>query len=150
MNAHSREHDRLTEDLLSHTRLSPPSAELKKRVLGAAREAWNTGAPASADVSWRFPLFRLAASIALTFVLVRFANDIAHREVAPWQPTPQATAPAFNMTASSPDTMAPLAAIAAALEKKNQVQRLRIHVQQIQALSDATADTSLEQFNPTS
>lgn len=150
MSTLSHEDDRPVEALLSHTRLSAPSEELRTRILRAAEDAWNTREPVPAEISWRFPLLRLAASIALTFFLVRFADSVADREIAPWKPNPQATAPALHRTASNAGRAKPLAAIAAALAKKYQAQRLRTHVRHIQSLSDASADTLLEHFNQTS
>jgi|GEM_PF-6116600 len=135
MSTDSNEPDCLDAELLNRYRLSAPSPGLRNRVLRAAHEAAVTPETVSSDVSWRVPIFRLAASVALTLILVRLANSAERRSRAPWLPTPQATAPASPLTAAwSCAGATPFAAFAVSLSEKNQLYKLRDHIRRIQEL----------------
>jgi len=73
MNEMHRE-DSEIERLLRRATLPEPSAELKERVTGAARQAWDQTAP---DVPWQVPFKRLAVSAAAAVLMVSFANYYA-------------------------------------------------------------------------
>ncbi len=70
------------ERCLKQARLVEPSAELKARIVGSARETW-TKAPA--DIPWRIPLRHLAISAAAAVLIVSSANYFSMAAVAPWQ-----------------------------------------------------------------
>lgn len=70
------------EHCLKQARLAEPSAELKTRIVGSARETW-TKAPA--DIPWRIPLRHLAISAAAAVLIVSSANYFSRTAVAPWQ-----------------------------------------------------------------
>lgn len=59
------------EGVLRRVRPHEPSAELKAKVLHAARDAWRQD---SAGVPWQVPIRRLAISAAAAAVMVSFAN----------------------------------------------------------------------------
>ncbi len=70
MNEMSRENNEI-ERLLRLARLPEPPAELKERVTGAAKKAWNEAAP---DVPWQIPIRRLAMSAAAAVLMISLAN----------------------------------------------------------------------------
>jgi hypothetical protein len=70
------------ERCLKRVRLAEPSAELKARIVGSARETWGK---APADIPWRIPLRHLAISAAAAVLIVSFADYYSVRTVAPWQ-----------------------------------------------------------------
>lgn len=70
------------EQHLKQARLAEPSAELKARIVGSARETW-TKAPA--DIPWRIPLRHLGISAAAAVLIVSCANYFSSAAVAPWQ-----------------------------------------------------------------
>jgi hypothetical protein len=55
-------------------RIPPPSTELKDSVLRAARREWASGATKVVEISWVFPVLRLAASLAVAVGLVYAAG----------------------------------------------------------------------------
>ena len=68
------EHDpRLLEHSLRGYRLAAPSPELKARVLGAARAAWNV-APLADGIPWTGPMLRFAACLVLAALPVVWAH----------------------------------------------------------------------------
>jgi len=149
MSTYSNEQDRRDTELLSRYRISAPSPELRDRVLRAASDAWNTPEPASAEVPWRVPLFRLAASLVLTLTLVNLANNVEKRSRAPWQPTNQSAA------LTRPHTEAwtlvgvnPFALLAASVAEKTQSQSLRDHIQRIQELLSTSEGCEMKRMGP--
>jgi hypothetical protein len=70
------------EQRLKQARLAEPSAELKARVVGTARETWRQ---APADIPWRIPLRHLGISAAAAVLIVSCANYFSTAAVAPWQ-----------------------------------------------------------------
>ena len=70
------------EQRLKQARLAEPSAELKARIVGSARETWSK---APADIPWRIPLRHLAVSAAAAVLIVSSANYFSTAAVAPWQ-----------------------------------------------------------------
>jgi hypothetical protein len=54
-------------------RIPPPSDELKKTVIAAAREAWES--PVEEDVNWSKGLLRFAACLVASIVMVSFSNQ---------------------------------------------------------------------------
>ncbi len=70
------------EQRLKQARLAEPSAELKARIVGSARETW---AKAPADIPWRIPLRHLGISAAAAVLIVSCANYFSRAAVAPWQ-----------------------------------------------------------------
>ncbi len=70
------------EQRLKQARLVEPSAELKQRTIGAAKEAWKK---APADIPWQVPLRHLAVSAAAAVLIVSCANYFSSAAVAPWQ-----------------------------------------------------------------
>jgi hypothetical protein len=150
MSTPSNENNRPVEDLLGRYRLSAPSVELKNRVMRSAQEAWNTCEPRSEEVSWRLPLFRFAASIALTLLLVRLANNEAHRAITRWEPLSPEPAVTYDETLLPPERMAPFAAITTIQAKKSQIKQFQAHIRLLQSLSNTAADAILERLNQTS
>jgi hypothetical protein len=78
----TEEHGKI-ERLLKSVRPVGPSAELKGRIVGAARDAWQE---AQADTPWRIALGRLAAAAVAAAVIVSCANYLSNRAIAPWRP----------------------------------------------------------------
>jgi hypothetical protein len=76
MNRESNE----VEQRLKRARLAEPSAELKARIVGAARETW---AKAPADIPWRIPLRHLALSTAAAVLIMALANLYGDQLSAP-------------------------------------------------------------------
>jgi hypothetical protein len=70
------------ERCLKQAHLAEPSAELKARIVGSARETWRK---APADIPWRIPLRHLAISAAAAVLIVSSANYFSTAAVAPWQ-----------------------------------------------------------------
>lgn len=70
------EEHRETEESLRRVRPQGPSAELKGRVLLAARRAWRQE---SAHVPWQIPLRRLAASAIAAVLIMSLANLYGNR-----------------------------------------------------------------------
>jgi hypothetical protein len=70
------------EQRLNQARLAEPSAVLKARIVGSARETWSK---APADIPWRIPLRHLAVSAAAAVLIVSSANYFSAAAVAPWQ-----------------------------------------------------------------
>jgi hypothetical protein len=70
------------EQCLKQARLAEPSAELKARVVGTARETWRQ---APADIPWRIPLRHLGISAAAAVLIVSCAKYFSTAAVAPWQ-----------------------------------------------------------------
>jgi hypothetical protein len=70
------------EQCLKRARPTGPSAELKARVVGSARETWRQ---APADIPWRIPLRHLGISAAAAVLIVSCANYFSAAAVAPWQ-----------------------------------------------------------------
>ena len=64
------------EQRLRQARLAGPSAELKTRIVGSARETWSK---APADIPWRIPLRHLAVSAAAAVLIVSCANYFSRR-----------------------------------------------------------------------
>jgi len=62
--------------------LAKPSAELRQRTIGAAKETWEK---APADIPWRIPLRHLAVSAAAAVLIVSCANYFSQAALAPWQ-----------------------------------------------------------------
>lgn len=60
-----------TEDTLKRVRPQEPSAELKAKILRAARDAWREE---PAHVPWQIPIRRLAASVAAAVLMIFLAN----------------------------------------------------------------------------
>ncbi len=81
MKAIDRQFDEM-EQRLKHARLAKPSDELKARIVGSAREAWDQ---APADIPWRIPLRHLGLSAAAAVLIVSCANYFSSAAVAPWQ-----------------------------------------------------------------
>jgi len=81
MNTTDKQFDEL-EQRLKQARLAGPSAELKLRTIGAAKETWKK---APADIPWRIPLRHLAISAAAAVLIVSSANYFSAAAVAPWQ-----------------------------------------------------------------
>jgi len=77
------------EQLLRRVRPTEPSPEVRARITGAARAAWNGPATGSA---WRIAFRRLAVSTAAAVVMVSAADYASRRAVAPWQSTGPAVA----------------------------------------------------------
>ncbi len=75
MNDMDRENNEI-ERLLRRARLPEPSAELKERVSGAARQAWDQASP---DVPWQVPVRRLVVSAAAAVLMISLANYYADR-----------------------------------------------------------------------
>lgn len=135
MSTDSNEQNRCDTELLNRYRLSAPSPELRTRVLRAAHDEWAALTPASAEVSWRVPLVRLAASVAFTLTLVHLANTVERRSRAPWQPTnPSGALTRPHTEAWTLVGVNPFAAVAVSLSEKNKSQRLRDHIRRIQEL----------------
>ncbi|MDA1316305.1 MAG: hypothetical protein O2968_23570 [Acidobacteria bacterium] len=68
------EHDpRLLEECLRGYRVAAPSPELKARVLGAARAAWNV-APLADNIPSIWPIVRLAACLVAAAIPVFLAH----------------------------------------------------------------------------
>jgi len=68
------EHDTgVMEECLRGYRVVKPTPELKERVLGAAREAWNVTPPAN-DIPWTWPILRLAACLVAAAIPVFLAH----------------------------------------------------------------------------
>jgi hypothetical protein len=70
------------EQGLKQGRLAEPSAELRARIVGSARETWRQ---APADIPWRIPLRHLAIWAAAAVLIVSCANYFSATAVAPWQ-----------------------------------------------------------------
>ena len=68
------------EQRLKQARLAEPSAELRARIVGSARETWGK---APADIPWRIPLRHLAISAAAAVVIVSSANYFSMVAVTP-------------------------------------------------------------------
>ena len=77
------------ERCLKRARPAEPSAELKARIVGSARETWSK---APADIPWRIPLRHLAVSAAAAVLIVSSANYFSAAAVAPWQASRPVTA----------------------------------------------------------
>jgi len=123
--------------------IEAPSAELKKRVLGAAREVWITTNNELAEVSWIVPVVRLAASVAAAMFLVISANILQTRSIAEWS---SATRPAVEKMTVEPDPdpggwkhtgLTLLAEVATSLPRKNAPLELLHHLCQIRELSES-------------
>lgn len=74
------------EDLISRHRLALPGPGLQERVLRAAKDAWEE---IPEEVSWKMPVLRFAACLALSGLLIAAANGTAPRIVAERPPPPQ-------------------------------------------------------------
>jgi hypothetical protein len=70
------------EDVLSRARLPEPSVQLKQRITAEARKAWNQ---TSADIPWRIPFGRLAASAAAAALVVCLADCSSDYALARWR-----------------------------------------------------------------
>jgi hypothetical protein len=70
------------EQCLKQARLAEPSAELKARIVGSARETWRQ---VPADIPWRIPLRHLGISAAAAVLIVSCAKYFSTAAVAPWQ-----------------------------------------------------------------
>lgn len=138
MSDNVNEQDRLDSEMMDPYRLSAPAAGLRNRVLNAAHEAWSTSETISTEVSWVIPTFRLAASLAITLILVGFANIAERRSIARWQPVSRAAAPARTHSVSLDGEFARPFATLAAVPGREQSQRLRDCIQQLQKILDAT------------
>ncbi|MEN6337494.1 MAG: hypothetical protein ABFE01_24840 [Phycisphaerales bacterium] len=79
MNSNDEEYTKI-ERLLKRARPTEPSAELKSRVLHAARETW---LGASAGIPWQTPVRRLIVSAVAATIVVSLANVYADRAFAP-------------------------------------------------------------------
>ncbi len=108
--------------------LPPPTAELKERVLGAARSAWAEAVPESEEVLWLYPVLRLAASVVLTMGLVHFANS-AGRESTGLEPG----------ALRGLDARARLAVMAASLPSEKAAEALVAHQRRVDSILQATA-----------
>jgi len=64
-----------TSEMKRH-RIPPPSQELKQRILGAARDAWAETTPEPVEISWVYPVLRLAACLAISVSLIYLANTL--------------------------------------------------------------------------
>jgi len=65
-------------------RITPPSPELKDRILDAGRAAWSESASGVAEVSWVPPVLRLAACLIVALTLVGFGNTWSEQSTAKW------------------------------------------------------------------
>ena len=81
MNETSRENQEI-ERLLRRAKLPEPSAELKERVITAARQAWGQTTP---DIPWQIPIRRLVVSAAAAVLMVSLANYCGDHACAGWQ-----------------------------------------------------------------
>jgi hypothetical protein len=81
VNEMNRENNEI-ERLLRQAKLPEPSAELKERVTGAARKAWDQASP---DIPWQVPIRRLAISAAAAVLMVSLANYSANCVPVGWQ-----------------------------------------------------------------
>jgi hypothetical protein len=77
------------ECLLKKARPAEPSAQLKARITGAAREAWNEP---PAEIPWRIGLRRLAISAAAAVLMISCSNYYSVWSVARWQAGPPVAA----------------------------------------------------------
>jgi hypothetical protein len=138
MNEQSEQESRLIAEMKRH-RIASPSPALKKRVLDAAQDAWQSEKTGSDDVPWTYPILRLAASIAATILLICCANLAGGRSLARWQysspvlsQVPQQADPG---SASEDDAMLlRRAAIAASMPDRDAPQNLHHNVEQVREL----------------
>lgn len=70
---------------MKRVNVSGPSAELKERVLCAARDAWEEATETAAAVGWVAALAPVAASAVAACLLVMGSGHVAQRSLAPWQ-----------------------------------------------------------------
>lgn len=82
--------DRLDAGMMAKHHLVDASPELKNRVLCAAQDAWTETESVPAEVSWRYPMLRLAASLAISVGLVYSANIATQHTMTRWQAFEQA------------------------------------------------------------
>jgi len=81
------------EQLLKNVQPVEPSVQLQKRVVDAARAAWNE---AATDVPWRTAIGRLAVAAAAAVFIVSCADYLSNRAIAPWRPQGPPTARAAD------------------------------------------------------
>ncbi len=78
MNGPSERHRRI-EDIMKCAQFPKPSEELKNRVIGTAKEAWDQPPQ---DIPWRIPLRRLVISTAAALTLISAANSFSDMVIA--------------------------------------------------------------------
>ena len=131
----SRDQDNLDAGEIARHRLAAPSPALKTRVLRAAHDAWAETHPVLPEVSWRYPAFRLAASLAIAMGLVCFANIADKHSMARWKAFKQAPVTSRPLTVSPNDAWSPgFAAAASLLPPRNAAENLLRHVRQFQEM----------------
>jgi len=96
MNERAPENEAI-ERLLKRARLAEPSADLRSRVVGAMKDAWQEAPP---EVPWQIPLRRLGLSAAAAVLLISGANYYSTWSVAHWHAGPRLAA---RMTAADFD-----------------------------------------------
>lgn len=69
---------------MKDVRIAETSADLKRHVLHAARQAWDEATGDVAAIEWTSALAPLAASAFAVLVLVVGSGHVAHRTLAPW------------------------------------------------------------------
>lgn len=82
------------ERILSQVHLPAPPDDLKNRVIGAAREAWERP---PADIPWQVPIRRLALSAVAAILIVSLTNHLSQLGVHENAKRPQVVTPTENL-----------------------------------------------------
>ena len=70
------------EQILRRVRPAEPPAELRERIVGAARKTWKE---TPAEIPWQIPFQRLAISAAAAVLIVSCANQFSRQAVVRWR-----------------------------------------------------------------
>ena len=122
-------------------RISPPSPDVKERVLNAGRAAWVAATPEPTDILWVLPVLRLAACLAIAAGFVHIGNATSKRSAARWAAFEPALRTQSELTRlPSEGTVSPLAAVAVALPPENAPHDLLTRQRRIQNMLRAAAN----------
>jgi hypothetical protein len=103
--SNSTKPDPIIADELGKHRLTPPSLDLRDRVLRAARRAMEAREPETDDVSWKLPVFRFAVCLVIAVLSIFAGNLAGDYVIAQWQTSPAS----LDQSASDPISIAGLA-----------------------------------------